>query len=168
MLNEFQTAYVEQNATRVKTQFRSSDTVMILAYAIVMLHTDMYSPNVRQQSKMTRDEFIRNLRGVDSGEDLDRDLLIGIYNRMKSKEMSVQSDHTDQVRKIQQHLTGPLKPLNLSVPQRRLVCYCRLYEVSPVFFCFVCYKVMNYITPLAHLDFTRFSEVSFGCLHGFL
>nr|CAH8841888.1 unnamed protein product [Trichobilharzia regenti] len=129
LLNEFQTAYVEQNATRVKTQFRSSDTVMILAYAIVMLHTDMYSPNVRQQSKMTRDEFIRNLRGVDSGEDLDRDLLIGIYNRMKSKEMSVQSDHTDQVRKIQQHLTGPLKPLNLSVPQRRLVCYCRLYEV---------------------------------------
>ncbi|CAH8495387.1 unnamed protein product [Heterobilharzia americana] len=129
LLNEFQAAYVEQNSTRVKAQFRSSDTVMILAYAIVMLHTDMYSPNVRPQSKMTQEEFVRNLRGVDSGEDLDRDLLFGIYERIKSKEMSVLSDHTDQVRKIQQHLTGPLKPLNLSVAQRRLVCYCRLYEV---------------------------------------
>ncbi|TNN16673.1 IQ motif and SEC7 domain-containing protein [Schistosoma japonicum] len=129
LLNEFQSAYVEQNASRVKSQFRNSDTVMILAYAIVMLHTDMYSPNVRPQSKMTREEFVRNLRGVDSGDDLDRDLLVGIYNRIKSQEMSVQPDHTDQVRKIQRHLTGPQKPLNLSIPQRRLVCYCRLYEV---------------------------------------
>ncbi|KAK4469090.1 hypothetical protein MN116_006678 [Schistosoma mekongi] len=129
LLNEFQSAYVEQNISRVKSQFRNSDTVMILAYAIVMLHTDMYSPNVRPQSKMTKEEFVRNLRGVDSGEDLDRDLLVGIYNRIKSQEMSVQPDHTDQVRKIQRHLTGPQKPLNLSIPQRRLVCYCRLYEV---------------------------------------
>ncbi|CAH8534794.1 unnamed protein product [Schistosoma rodhaini] len=129
LLNEFQSAYVEQNASLVKSQFRSSDTVMILAYAIVMLHTDMYSPNVRPQSKMTKEEFVRNLRGVDSGEDLDRDFLLAIYDRIKFQEMSVQSDHTDQVRKIQKHLTGPQKPLNLSVPQRRLVCYCRLYEV---------------------------------------
>lgn len=68
LLNEFQSAYVEQNASLVKSQFRNSDTVMILAYAIVMLHTDMYSPNVRPQSKMTKEEFVRNLRGVDSGE----------------------------------------------------------------------------------------------------
>ncbi|CAH8475109.1 unnamed protein product [Schistosoma turkestanicum] len=129
LLNEFQSVYVEQNASYVKSQFRNSDTIMILAYAIVMLHTDMYSPNVRPQSKMTKEEFVRNLRGVDSGEDLDRDFLLGIYDRIKSQEMSVQPDHTDQVRKIQQHLTGPQKPLNLSIPQRRLVCYCRLYEV---------------------------------------
>ncbi|CAI2726028.1 unnamed protein product [Schistosoma spindalis] len=68
LLNEFQSAYVEQNASLVKSQFRNSDTVMILAYAIVMLHTDMYSPNVRPQSKMTKEEFVRNLRGVDSGK----------------------------------------------------------------------------------------------------
>lgn len=68
LLNEFQTAYLEQNVDRVKAQFRNSDSVMILAYAIVMLHTDMYSPNVRQQSKMSRDEFVRNLRGVDAGK----------------------------------------------------------------------------------------------------
>ncbi|THD24465.1 IQ motif and SEC7 domain-containing protein 1 [Fasciola hepatica] len=129
LLTEFQAAYVEQNSARVKAQFRNVDSVMVLAYAIVMLHTDMYSPNVRPQSKMTRDEFVRNLRGVDAGEDLDRNLLLAIYDRIQQREMSVAADHTDQVRKIQQHLTGPLRPLNLAIPQRRLVCYCRLYEV---------------------------------------
>lgn len=68
LLTEFQAAYVEQNSARVKAQFRNTDSVMVLAYAIVMLHTDMYSPNVRPQSKMTRDEFVRNLRGVDAGK----------------------------------------------------------------------------------------------------
>ncbi|VDP69015.1 unnamed protein product [Echinostoma caproni] len=129
LLTEFQAAYIEQNSARVKAQFRNPDSVMVLAYAIVMLHTDMYSPNVRPQSKMTRDEFVRNLRGVDAGEDLDRNLLLAIYDRIQQREMSVAPDHTDQVRKIQQHLTGPLRPLNLALPQRRLVCYCRLYEV---------------------------------------
>ncbi|TGZ61702.1 hypothetical protein CRM22_007835 [Opisthorchis felineus] len=129
LLTEFQSAYIEQNPARVKAQFRNIDSVMVLAYAVVMLHTDMYSPNVRPQSKMTRDEFVRNLRGVDGGEDLDRNLLLAIYDRIRLREMSVAPDHTDQVRKIQQHLTGPLRPINLALPQRRLVCYCRLYEV---------------------------------------
>ncbi|CAL8098713.1 unnamed protein product [Calicophoron daubneyi] len=129
LLTEFQSAYVEQNPARVKAQFRNADSVMVLAYAIVMLHTDMYSPNVRPQVKMTREEFVRNLRGVDAGEDLNRNLLLAIYDRIQLREMSVAPDHTDQVRKIQQHLTGPLRPLNLALPHRRLVCYCRLYEV---------------------------------------
>ncbi len=41
---------------------------MILAYAIVMLHTDMYSASVRVSEKMNRQEFVRNLRGVDDGK----------------------------------------------------------------------------------------------------
>ncbi|CAH8530115.1 unnamed protein product [Dicrocoelium dendriticum] len=129
LLTEFQSAYVEQNADRVKDQFRNPDSVMILAYAIVMLHTDMYSPSVRPQSKMTKEEFVRNLRGVDAGEDINRDMLSAIYDRIKQAEMSVLPDHTDQVRKIQLHLMGPNCPTSLAVPQRRLVCYCRLYEV---------------------------------------
>lgn len=44
--------------------------------------------------------------------------------------MLVAPDHTDQVRRVYRLLTGPLRPTNLVLPQRRLVCYCRLYEVS--------------------------------------
>uniref|UniRef100_A0A0X3P489 SEC7 domain-containing protein n=1 Tax=Schistocephalus solidus TaxID=70667 RepID=A0A0X3P489_SCHSO len=129
LLTEFQSAYVEQNPARVKAQFQNPDSVMILAYAIVMLHTDLYSPSIRPQAKMTGQEFVKNLRGIDDGEDLDRNLLLSIYNRIQAQEMSVLPDHTDQVRKIQRLLTGPLTPPSLVLSQRRLVCYCRLYEV---------------------------------------
>lgn len=66
-MTAFQLAYVEQNSARVKAQFRNPESVMILAYAIIMLHTDMYSPNVRPGSKMTREDFVNNLRGIDDG-----------------------------------------------------------------------------------------------------
>ncbi|KAM7540399.1 hypothetical protein Aperf_G00000040310 [Anoplocephala perfoliata] len=129
LMTAFQSAYVEQNSARVKAQFRNLESVMILAYAIIMLHTDMYSPNVRPDSKMTREDFVNNLRGIDDGEDLDRNLLLAIYDRMQAGEMLVAPDHTDQVRRVHRLLTGPLRPTNLVLPQRRLVCYCRLYEV---------------------------------------
>ncbi|CDS41347.1 IQ motif and SEC7 domain containing protein 1 [Echinococcus multilocularis] len=129
LMTAFQLAYVEQNSARVKAQFRNPESVMILAYAIIMLHTDMYSPNVRPGSKMTREDFVNNLRGIDDGEDLDRNLLLAIFDRMQAGEMLVAPDHTDQVRRVHRLLTGPLRPANLVLPQRRLVCYCRLYEV---------------------------------------
>ena len=64
-----------------------------------------------------------------AGEDLDRNLLLAIFDRMRAGEMMVAPDHTDQVRRVYRLLTGPLRPTNLVLPQRRLVCYCRLYEV---------------------------------------
>ncbi|VEL09956.1 unnamed protein product [Protopolystoma xenopodis] len=66
-MNEFQAAYVEQNCARSHSNFRSPDTVMILAYAIMMLHTDAYNSNIRPNAKMTREDFVKNLRGVDEG-----------------------------------------------------------------------------------------------------
>ena len=37
------------------------DTILILAFAIVMLNTDLHSPNVKR--KMTEEDFINNLKG---------------------------------------------------------------------------------------------------------
>ena len=37
------------------------DAILILAFAIVMLNTDLHSPNVKR--KMTEMDFINNLRG---------------------------------------------------------------------------------------------------------
>ena len=37
------------------------DIVLILAFAIVMLNTDLHSPNVKK--RMTEEQFITNLRG---------------------------------------------------------------------------------------------------------
>ena len=49
-----------------------SDTVFLLAYAIIMLNTDLHSPNVKAEKKMKLEDFIKNLKGIDEGNDIDR------------------------------------------------------------------------------------------------
>ena len=44
-------------------QVRNPDTIFILAFAIILLNTDMYSPSVKAERKMKLDDFIKNLRG---------------------------------------------------------------------------------------------------------
>lgn len=44
-------------------QFQNPDTIFILAFAIILLNTDMYSPNVKPERKMKLEDFIKNLRG---------------------------------------------------------------------------------------------------------
>ena len=45
-------------------QFQNPDTIFILAFAIILLNTDMYSPNVKPERKMKMEDFIKNLRGA--------------------------------------------------------------------------------------------------------
>lgn len=47
----------------VVRQFRNPDTIFILAFAIILLNTDMYSPSVKPERKMKLEDFVRNLRG---------------------------------------------------------------------------------------------------------
>lgn len=76
---------------------------------------------------MKLEDFVRNLRGIDDGHDLDYDMLVGIYERIRNQEFRPGSDHVTQVMKVQQTIVA--KCPNLAMPHRRLVCYCRLYEV---------------------------------------
>lgn len=48
----------------VVRQFRNPDTIFILAFAIILLNTDMYSPNVKPERKMKLEDFVKNLRGT--------------------------------------------------------------------------------------------------------
>ena len=57
-----------------------------------------------------------------------REMLQGVYERIRQSEFRPGSDHVTQVMKVQQTIVS--KCPNLAVPYRRLVCYCRLYEVT--------------------------------------
>lgn len=41
----------------------NKDTIFILAFAIVMLNTDLHSRNIKLEKKMRLEQFIKNLRG---------------------------------------------------------------------------------------------------------
>uniref|UniRef100_A0A9J7ZRU8 IQ motif and SEC7 domain-containing protein 3 n=2 Tax=Cyprinus carpio TaxID=7962 RepID=A0A9J7ZRU8_CYPCA len=114
----------------VVQQFHNPDTIFILAFAIVLLNTDMYSPNIKPERKMLLEDFIRNLRGVDDGADIPREMLAGIYERIQQRELRSNEDHVTYVTRVEQSILG-MKTI-LSVPHRRLVCCSRLYEVTDV------------------------------------
>uniref|UniRef100_A0A8C3P418 IQ motif and SEC7 domain-containing protein 3 n=1 Tax=Cyanoderma ruficeps TaxID=181631 RepID=A0A8C3P418_9PASS len=114
----------------VVQQFHNPDTIFILAFAIILLNTDMYSPNIKPDRKMMLEDFIRNLRGVDDGADIPRELVVGIYERIQQKELKSNEDHVTYVTKVEKSIVG-MKTV-LSVPHRRLVCCSRLYEVTDV------------------------------------
>lgn len=74
---------------------------------------------------------------MDDGEDIPRETLIGIYERIRKRELKTSEDHVSQVQKVEKLIVGkkPIGSLHpglgcvLSLPHRRLVCYCRLFEV---------------------------------------
>ena len=48
-------------------QFRNPGTIFILAFAVILLNTDMYSPSVKPERKMKLEDFVKNLRGELAG-----------------------------------------------------------------------------------------------------
>ncbi|XP_077487097.1 brefeldin-resistant Arf-GEF family protein schizo isoform X2 [Amblyomma americanum] len=114
----------------VVAKLASPDTLFVLAFSVVLLNTDLHTPSVKADKRMKLEDYVRNLRGVDEGRDLDRDMLAGIYERIKVHPFRPGSDHVSQVLKVQQSIVG--KRPNLALAHRRLVCYCRLYEVYDV------------------------------------
>lgn len=47
----------------VVSRFRSADTVLILAFAIIMLNTDLHNKNMKDEKRMKLEEFIKNSSG---------------------------------------------------------------------------------------------------------
>uniref|UniRef100_A0A3P9N8Z8 IQ motif and Sec7 domain ArfGEF 2 n=1 Tax=Poecilia reticulata TaxID=8081 RepID=A0A3P9N8Z8_POERE len=126
LVEAFSQRYCVCNPVLIR-QFQNPDTIFILAFAIILLNTDMYSPNVKPERKMKLEDFIKNLRGVDNGQDIPRDLLVAIYGRIQKWELRTNDDHVSQVQAVERMVIGK-KPV-LSLPHRRLVCCCQLFEV---------------------------------------
>lgn len=68
---------------------------------------------------------VRWLSGVDDGEDIPRETLVGIYERIRKRELKTNEDHVSQVQKVEKLIVGK-KPVsyvffNLSVKVTKLL-----------------------------------------------
>lgn len=70
------------------TSFSSADTAMIIAYSIIMLNTDLHNPQVKK-NKMSKEQFVKNNRGIDNGKDLPRRYLEEIYDDILRNPMHI-------------------------------------------------------------------------------
>uniref|UniRef100_A0A3Q2CS45 ADP-ribosylation factor guanine nucleotide-exchange factor 2 (brefeldin A-inhibited) n=1 Tax=Cyprinodon variegatus TaxID=28743 RepID=A0A3Q2CS45_CYPVA len=98
LMEKFAARYLECNQ---QTLFASADTAYVLAYSIIMLTTDLHSP----QNKMTKDQYIKMNRGINDSKDLPEEYLSSIYDEIagkkiamkESREFSVAPKSTKQV-----------------------------------------------------------------------
>lgn len=129
LMEAFASRFCMCNPDQIKN-FKNPDTIFLLAFAIIMLNTDLHNTSIKPERRMKPEDFIKNLRDIDDGEDIDKDILLGIYDRIKLTEFKAGVDHVTQVMKVEQTIVG--KRPQLALPHRRLVCYCRLYEVHDI------------------------------------
>ena len=57
-------------------EIKSSDAGYVLSYSIIMLNTDLHSPQVRK--RMTVEDYSRNLKGVNDKADFAPDYIVSI------------------------------------------------------------------------------------------
>ncbi|XLT94862.1 hypothetical protein S245_017500 [Arachis hypogaea] len=79
ILEAFSDRFYDQQSSDL---FASKDTVLILCYSLIMLNTDQHNPQVKK--KMTEEEFIRNNRAINAGQDLPRDYLSELFQSISS------------------------------------------------------------------------------------
>ncbi|CAD5220346.1 unnamed protein product [Bursaphelenchus okinawaensis] len=125
VMQAFARRYKQCNAARLPPQI-TTDAIYILAFATIMLNTDLHSPSMKESKKMRVEEFVRNTWRA--SQSFEKESLIGIYDRVKENEIRSGSDHVSQVLKVDQSIVGKDKPL-LVEQHRRLICYCRLNQI---------------------------------------
>ncbi|KAM8831145.1 brefeldin A-inhibited guanine nucleotide-exchange protein 2 [Synchiropus picturatus] len=85
LMEKFAARYLECN--QGQTLFASADTAYVLAYSIIMLTTDLHSPQVK--NKMTKEQYIKMNRGINDSKDLPEEYLSSIYNEIAGKKIAM-------------------------------------------------------------------------------
>ncbi|KAG6333981.1 hypothetical protein ID866_5104 [Astraeus odoratus] len=76
-------------------EIKSEDAVYVLAYSVIMLNTDLHNPQIRK--RMSIEDYQRNLRGVNSGENFSPEFLQNIYDSIRKREIIMPEEHTGQL-----------------------------------------------------------------------
>lgn len=111
LMEKFAARYIECN--QGQTLFASADTAYVLAYSIIMLTTDLHSPQVK--NKMTKEQYIKMNRGINDSKDLPEEYLSSIYDEIEGKKIAMKEtkEHTIATKSTKQSVA--------SEKQRRLL-----------------------------------------------
>lgn len=81
VLEAFSERYYEQSPQILANK----DAALLLSYSLIMLNTDQH--NIQVKKKMTEEDFIRNNRHINGGNDLPRDFLSELYHSICKNEI---------------------------------------------------------------------------------
>ncbi|KAJ5159991.1 uncharacterized protein N7482_006995 [Penicillium canariense] len=97
LIERIVTTFAEHYTEKAKPEgIADKDALYILTYAIIMLNTELYNPNVKSQNRMSFPAFARNLRGVNGGGDFTEEFLQAIYDSIKENEIILPDEHENK------------------------------------------------------------------------
>ena len=88
IMEKFAERYYLQN----QEEFASADMAFILAFSTIMLQTNLHNPAIKDEKRMTKEQFLRQNTGITSDGELSHDLLGSIYDRIKAEPISMTDD----------------------------------------------------------------------------
>lgn len=95
LMEKFASRYCECNPNN--NLFASADTVYVLAFSVIMLTTDLHSPQVK--NKMTKEQYIKLNRGISDSKDLPEEYLSQIYDEISGNEIKMKNNVVTKVGK---------------------------------------------------------------------
>lgn len=108
----FVKAFWQDNQGTDCCPFRHPDTVHLLAYAAILLNTDLHRANTdkTKNKKMTKEQFLSNLKDTDQGHNIDKEYLSRIYENIKAQpiELAVESNEAGGKDKDEKETPGAL------------------------------------------------------------
>lgn len=91
VLEAFSESYYEQSSNILVNK----DAALLLSYSLILLNTDQHNAQVKK--KMSEEDFIRNNRKINGGNDLPRDFLSELYHSICENEIRMIPDQEGTV-----------------------------------------------------------------------
>lgn len=88
LMEKFAERYYLQN----KDTFASADMAFILAFSTIMLQTNLHNPAIKDDKRMTKEQFVRQNKGISADGELPEEMLLEIYERIAAAPISMTQD----------------------------------------------------------------------------
>ncbi|ONK64792.1 uncharacterized protein A4U43_C07F29970 [Asparagus officinalis] len=158
VLEAFSERYYEQSPQILANK----DAALLLSYSLIMLNTDQH--NVQVKKKMTEEDFIRNNRHINGGNDLPREFLSELYHSILQNEIRTIPDQSIAFPEM-----TPSRWIDLMRKSKKtspyIICDSRPFLDHDMF------AIMSGPTIAAIsvvFDYAEHEEVFLTCLEGFL
>ncbi|KAI0092054.1 hypothetical protein BDY19DRAFT_983580 [Irpex rosettiformis] len=89
-IDRYMLKFAERYVAGNPQAFANAETAYVLAFSTIMLNTDAHSRQVK--NRMTKNDFLKNNRGINDGQDLPEAILSEIYDEIVSNEIRMKDE----------------------------------------------------------------------------
>ncbi|KAI9372643.1 hypothetical protein BJX61DRAFT_431053 [Aspergillus egyptiacus] len=90
-IDRFMLKFAERYVTQNPNAFANADTAYVLAYSVILLNTDQHSSKMKGR-RMTKEDFIKNNRGINDSQDLPDEYLVSIFEEIANNEIVLDTE----------------------------------------------------------------------------